>query len=256
MNRLNTELHRLYLTSDAEDGDSSGTPPRLVGRNARVRALVLGLARPADWSALSAVWQGVQADLELPAPGIAVSGTDGLQLWFSLLQPVTLEQAQTFLQGLRLRYLGHIAPARVEARPQADATAPGQLVHARPVPAALEGTDNWSAFVSSDLAAVFAEEPWLDLPPGPDAQAELLSRLASIAPANFELALARLGPTAATDTPLSPRPAAAGPSAPPGATSGDALHPRRFLLAVMNDPGVAMHLRIEAAKALLPHADT
>lgn len=251
MNRLNTELRRLYLTSDAEDADASAALPSLVSREGQVRALVLGLARPADWSALSTVWQGVQADLELPAPAIAVAGTDGLQLWFSLAQAVTVEQAQAFLQGLRLRYLGHIAPARVDARPRADTKAPGQVLHARPVPASLDGTDNWSAFVSSDLAAVFAEEPWLDLPPGPDAQAELLSRLASIAPADFELALARLGPTAATDTPvphLPPLPAA-------GAPALEAPHPRRFLLAVMNDPGVAMALRIEAAKALLPHFD-
>ena len=252
MNRLNTELHRLYLAIDTGDADTGATPPRLVGRNSRVRALVLGLARPADWSALSAVWQGVQADLELPAPAIAVAGADGLQLWFSLSQAVAVEQAQTFLQGLRLRYLGHIAPARVDAQPRTDATAPDHVLHARVVPASLEGTENWSAFVSSDLAAVFAEEPWLDLPPGPDAQAELLSRLASIAPADFELALARLGPTAPTDTllpPLKPLPAA-------GATHGDALHPRRFLMAVMNDPGVTLALRIEAAKALLPYADT
>ncbi|PZO16854.1 MAG: hypothetical protein DCF26_10850 [Burkholderiales bacterium] len=255
MNRLNTELRRLYLVSHAEGTDASVALSPLVSQEGQVRALVLGLARPADWSALSAVWQGVQADLELPAPAIAVAGADGLQLWFSLSQPVAVEQAQTFLQGLRLRYLGHIAPARIDAKPRASATAADQLLHARVVPASLEGTDNWSAFVSSDLAAVFAEEPWLDLPPGPDAQAELLSRLASIAPADFELALAQLGPIAPTDTPLPSLPAA-GPTAPQGAAPGDALHPRRFLMAVMNDPGVALALRIEAAKALLPYADT
>lgn len=185
MNRLNTELRRLYLPSHAEGTDASAALPALVSQEGQVRALVLGLARPSDWSALSAVWQGVQADLELPAPAIAVAGPDGLQLWFSLSQAVAVERAQAFLHALHLRYLGHIAPARVDARPRADASAPGQVLHAHRVPAALEGTDNWSAFVSSDLAAVFAEEPWLDLPPGPDAQAELLSRLASIAPADF-----------------------------------------------------------------------
>ena len=54
--------------------------------------MVLELTGPADWDVLSAVWRGVQADLELPAPAIAVSGTDGLQLWFSLEAPVPAAQ--------------------------------------------------------------------------------------------------------------------------------------------------------------------
>ena len=36
----------------------------------------------------------VQADLALPAPAIAVTGSDGVQLWFSLVQPVQPGQAQ------------------------------------------------------------------------------------------------------------------------------------------------------------------
>jgi hypothetical protein len=35
-------------------------------------------------------------------------------------------------------------------------------------------------------------------------------------------------------------------------TQAEKLQPRQFLLVVMNDPGVALHLRIDAAKALLP----
>ncbi len=47
--------------------------------------------------------------------------------------------------------------------------------------------------------------------------------------------------------------------APPGqqdrlAASTDGLDPRRFLLAVMNDPAAELRWRIEAAKALLPHS--
>jgi hypothetical protein len=36
-------------------------------------------------------------------------------------------------------------------------------------------------------------------------------------------------------------------------TAPEARDPKRFLLAVMNDPATDMPLRIEAAKALLPY---
>ena len=36
---------------------------------------------------------------------------------------------------------------------------------------------NVLGFVAPDLAALFADEPWLDLPPSSDAQADLLARL-------------------------------------------------------------------------------
>ena len=114
MNRLQSEWQRLYLAHSPESapltpstacatdspasaptpptpGDAmteaaAGNTPSLVTPGGRVRALVLELGRPADWDALLAVWQGVQADLALPAPTIAVSGTDAYQLWFSVAQ--------------------------------------------------------------------------------------------------------------------------------------------------------------------------
>jgi hypothetical protein len=208
MNRLQAELQRLYLPQAGPDG--------------RVRALLLELARPASWEALAKVWQGVQADLELPAPAIAVSGSDGLQLWFSLAEPVPTTEADAFLASLRRRYLGHIAPERL-------ATTAAALP---PIEAA---PGHWSAFVAPDLASLFADEPWLDLPPGADAQAELLSRLQSTASEDWKRAVARLQPATAT--------AAAG---------ADGLEPRSFLLQIMNDPAIELALRIEAAKALLP----
>jgi hypothetical protein len=55
MNTLQAELNRLYLEESS-----------LIAPDGRVRALVLDLARPADWNVLSAVWQGVQTDLPLP----------------------------------------------------------------------------------------------------------------------------------------------------------------------------------------------
>jgi hypothetical protein len=209
--------------------------------------MVLELARPADWAALSKVWQGVQADLELPAPAIAVSGTDGYQLWFSLSEPVPAPQAMTFLESLRVRYLSDIKTQRIALMPVADAASPLHAVHAMMVPALQANGSHWSAFVAPDLAPVFAEEPWLDIPPGPEGQSDLLSRLKSIPAADFQRALERLRPATVPGAALP----ASGSTERVGASPG----PKRFLLDVMNDETVALGLRIEAAKALLPYVD-
>lgn len=243
MNRLQAELQRLYLSPGAEP-----QAPGPAGPDDGVRAMVLELARPASWDSLARVWQGVQADLELPAPAIAVSGCDGYQLWFSLCEPVPAAQASSFLESLRRRYLGDVRPERLAMQ-----SGPGQ--HLGPLPPVEREPGHWSAFLAPDLAALFADEPWLDLPPGADAQAELLSRLQSTKADDFRRALERLGPA---DLPASsPTAAATGAAAGRADTRSqpvaDGLDPRRFLLAVMNDPAVALQLRMEAAKALLPY---
>ena len=257
MNRLQSEVHRLYLPPAPE---GPGTDPQAsagVGAAGRVRAMVLQLARPADWAALSRVWQGVQGDLALPAPAIAVSGHDAYQLWFSWLEPVAAAQALAFLESLRVRYLGDIQPARVSLMPRADAASPQHALQAEPVPALQPATGFWSAFVAPDLAALFADEPWLDMQPNLDGQAGLLSGLQSMQPDDFERALARLRPAAvpalrapAPAPEAAPAPAADRPDAR-WARQGEWLDPRHFLLEVMNDGAVALTLRIDAAKALL-----
>lgn len=246
MNRLQSELHRLYLLPDPHAG--AGREAQLIGPLGTVRALVMELAHPADWEVLSAVWRGVQTDLQMPAPAIAVSGSDGLQLWFSLAEPVDVPRAAAFLAQLRARYLADIAPARLRLLPSA--TDPSR--HAALVPAPQAASGNWSAFVAPDLAPVFAETPWLDIPPGPDGQADLLARLESIKPAAFEAAMVRLAPVAPAT------PAASAPAAPPSNTGVHTLaagaphvDPKRFLQQVLNDETVALALRIDAAKALL-----
>lgn len=217
MSRLESELQRLY-----------GLP-----RGER-RALVLELAAPADWDALARVWRGVQADLDLPAPAIAVSGSDGLQLWFSLQQPVDAGVATALLTQLQARYLPELPAARVRLRPAMD----GSGWPTGPVPAPQPDGERWSAFIAPDLAPVFADTPWLDLPPGADGQADLLARLQRITPAALEAALARLAPASAPAPGASPAPAAD-------------LDPRRFLQSVVNDATVPLALRIQAAQALL-----
>lgn len=248
MNRLQAELRRLYLPDPSTAPAPAPAPhiPWVIGADGQVRAMVLGLARPADWGGLATVWQGVQADLELPAPAIAVTGVDGYQLWFSLAVPVPAAQAFGFLDALRRRYLGQVKPQRLTLVPGEGGP---QDTQALPVPGLQEAGGQWSAFVAPDLASLFADEPWLDLEPSPDAQADLLSSLKSVKPAEFERALERLAPTAAADD---ERPGPAG-VAHGGVPGGPLSAPERFLLEVMNDPGVALPLRIEAAKALLPH---
>lgn len=223
MNRLQAQWQRLYLPPE---GAAAGT----------VRAVVLGLARPASWDDAAAVWQGAQTDLGLPAPGIAVSGTDACELWFSLAQPVDAADAQAFMDGLASRYLAHLPPHALRAR-----LAPGTAL-----PPAQVGAERWSAFVSPDLAPLFAEEPFLDHPPGADAQAELLSRLECAGAEVFAHALTQLAaaPAATPVTALAtPVHAPAGPA-----------DPRAFLTQVMQDASVPLALRIEAAKALLATA--
>ena len=261
MNRLPLELHRLYVPHAPGGADTDPDDASLVDAEGRVRAMVLALARPADWAALSKVWHGVQADLGLPAPAIAVAGPDGYQLWFSLAAPLPAAQAAAFLEALRRRYLGDIQPLRVASMPTLASLSAGPARHARLVPAQQTGSSLWSAFVAPDLAPVFADEPWLDSPPNLDGQANLLGRLVSIQAADLQTALERLGP--AVPPALAPAASAAAEQLGAGdrrvnqrsAPAGGWLDPKRFLLDILNDESVAMGLRIEAATALLPYFD-
>lgn len=218
MSRLAAELHRLY-------------PPAAAGST---HVLRLEVAAPADWAALGGVWRGVQADLSLPAPAIAVSGTDGLQLWFSLQQPLSTARAAEFLARLQARYLPEVAPAHV--RLHVDGQAPA-------VPAQDAASGNWSAFIAPDLAPVFADTPWLDIEPGADGQADLLARLMPTPAAAFDAAWQALQPVAA--------PAASPP--PPSPATGTDVDPRAFLQQVLNDPAAPLALRVDAARTLLQH---
>lgn len=228
MNALQTELRRLYAPHDRANAPD------------RVRAIVLEVTCPPGWSVLSRVWQEVQATLDLPAPAIAVSGTDGMQLWFSVAEPVPTETARAFLQGLCRRFAPELETRQLRLWPNGAA-------QAAPVPAPRGAEGNWSAFVAPDLAPVFADTPWLDVPPGDEGQASLLRGLQSMKPGDFDRACRALSPAApaAAMPPASP----ASPAAP-GTWEGDA---RRFLRQVMNDESAPLALRVEAARTLLQH---
>lgn len=240
MNPLQTELRRLYLFNDH---DAATDAPSLIASDERVRAMVLEIGRPADWVVLSALWQRVQTELELPAPAIAVSGIEGYQLWFSLAEPIPATEALAFLDALRLRYLHQIAPDRI-------CMMPNEAGHARLVPAVQPTTGQWSAFVSPDLAGIFADAPGLDVCPSPEAQAKILTRLECIEPALFQSVLSRISPNRGMQL--------GGANAQTVVAQESQLKPgadpKRFLLDVMNDQTVALSLRIEAAKALLPYS--
>lgn len=247
--RLHAEWLRLYAA------DATGMPA-LVDAQGRTRTLVLSLGRPADWATLSAVWQAVQTEGGLPAPGIAVSGTDSFQLWFSLAEAVTVGEAHAFLDALSKRCLGHIGAPRLNLLP-APPGAHGDALHVAAIPAQQGASEQWSAFVAPDLAPMFNDAPWLDLPPSPEGQAELLSGLRCAQPAEWQAAQDWVH--GASDANTAGRRATHRPSMPEpmhgcsAASASACLDPRTFLRQVMGDASVPLALRIEAAKALLPH---
>jgi hypothetical protein len=249
MSKLQSELHRLYLPKATTDPAESV----LIDQRGMVRAMVLELARPADWDTVSALWRGVQSDLELPAPAIAVTGSDGFQLWFSLAEAVPAEQARAFLEGLRLRYWAEIATQRIRTLPTAQAQAPERFQHADLVPALQPRSGYWSAFVTADLAPMFAETPWMDIRPGDDGQAGVLKRLLCISPETFAAAWTQLCPEASALLASTAKPIEGSVPLPASGAGAPAKNPspRQFLLQVMNDDSTPLALRIEAAKALI-----
>ena len=256
-NRLRYELDRLYLPRPQDRVEADMPSAALIDAEGRVRAMVMELTRPATWEVFSRVWQGVQVELGLPAPAIAVSGIDGLQLWFSLAEPIAVAQAHVFLEGLRRRYLPDIESSRVRLMPAASASTLQQDRHAALVPALQTGSGNWSAFLAPDLVPIFAESPWLDIAPNEEGQATLLRSIGVTTLPAFESACARLEPSRQPQILTIASVASAGkPIANERPTAGAAgAHPEQFLLLVMHDDTVAMALRIKAARALLQYAN-
>ena len=216
MDKLDAELRRLHL--------SPAEPPASGGQ-----ALCLGFRRAADWESVAALWHAAQAELDLPAPAMSIDG-EGYRLWFSLAERVADETARRFIDGLIRRYLAELPDARLHID-----------FAASPPPAELIPDERWAAFIDPGLGSMFAAEPWLDMAPNRNQQADLLAALRSIRPAELSHALDRM--LAQTS------PAAAPAALETLSLSGPFTHPRDFLLAVMNDPQAGSLARIEAAKA-------
>jgi len=239
MDELIAELQRLYLAGPTDAPAAAllsmlrgegGASIDLLGPDGTVRALVIELDSGL-WTQAAQLYEGVQSELELPAPAVSVSGGKTYGLWFSFAVAVPQSRAEAFAEVLRQRYLAEVPATRLTLHPRA----PLQLV-----PAHL-GEGRWSAFIDASLGSMFVDEPWLEMAPSLHKQAELLAEHASIKPDALERALGVL-PAASADTAAADRQAPAGHHEPVG-----------FLLAVMNDDSVETGLRIEAAKALLPY---
>lgn len=258
MSRLHSAFARLFLPDPTQAPPAAPTAADLLDALGRTRALVLELAAPADWDLLRTVWQGVQADLGLPAPAIAVSGAEGIQLWFSASAPVPVADARRWLEALCRRYLPEVKAHRLRLFPRGDAAAAGggvEVLHAAPVPAAQPDGERWSAFVAQDLVPLFTDTPWLDSEPGEDGQGALLERIGVMKPGWFEAGLGAdtaggdAGEGAASPT---PQPAlTVEERAAPTAGAGWRHEAALFLQRVMNDETAPLAVRVEAARVLL-----
>lgn len=247
------------MCDQCDDHCATSAQGSLLSSKDTSRALVIEVAQPGQWQDLSIVWKGVQEDLAWPAPAIAVSGSNGYQLWFSVSEPVAFGDARVVLDHFRRRYLSDVSPELVKMWPIASGTSADAVVHAEIVPRRRDVSGHWSAFVAPDLASVFSEEPWLDREPGSGAQADVLSRIQCIEIKAFRSAVQQA--TYAGVESGGNRPQCLGndasqqhvsPLAKQSSTQY-ALSPEAFLNSVMNDAAVELHLRIEAAKALMGH---
>ena len=249
MNLLHKQWQRLYLMpSSAEPCGHAAKAPTHIPVTAQVRTMVLSAKGPAAWKHLAPVWQGIQTDLCMPAPAVAVNGADSMQLWFSVAEPVDRHEAAAFLTHLRASYLGKQEPQGIWQWPSAHTDQQMTDSVLELVPALQTGTQFWSAYVAPDLASIFADEPWLDVPPNPQAQADILARMGSIAVADLRRCHPLvMPPTLAHDQHNNHvQPLPVGSDTPDGNSEA-----RQFLLDAMRNTNLSMALRIKAAKALL-----
>lgn len=225
MDKLSGELQRLHFLPEqrVEAGQS---------------ALGLAFRRAADWESAALLWRAVQDELDLPAPAVSVDG-QGYCLWFSLAEPVDDQQARRFLDGLQRRYLTDLPASRLEF---------GIAGNLPPCP--LAEPERWAAFIDPGMGSMFTTEPWLEMAPNRNQQADLLAAFTSMRTSDFVRALALLQPAG---QPVEDDGNTAESSASFLALQGPFANPKQFLLAVMNDPGASPQQSIEAAKALLPY---
>ncbi|MCE3261828.1 MAG: hypothetical protein K0R43_907 [Pseudoduganella sp.] len=187
MQKLNAELKRLYLTDDAQPGQT--------------RAITLSFRRLAKddetghWERLCAVANAVQADLGLPAPAVSISGEGAFGLWLSLAQPVPMVQAQGFAELLGAAYC-----------PESDAASEPLVLP----PSQHQASGKWAAFIHPGMGTSFAGDEGLEMQPPEAGQVALLEGLASITPEQFAQAFDQLRGATGSAPPPPPSPTPGG----------------------------------------------
>lgn len=193
MHKLILELLRLYLAPGVKPEQLA---PRIAGQavdaidlaadDGAVRAIVIPFrkmraAEDRHWTLLCEVANALQAELDLPAPAVSVSGSDGYGLWLSLADPVPAALAQEFVALLHATYFADVNMA------------PGDHATVVALPPCLNReTGKWSAFIHPGMGASFADESGLEMAPPLGGQVAFLEGLHSIDAAQFDAALTLL----------------------------------------------------------------
>lgn len=212
--RLRSELRRLNFVAGETADDA-------------VRALRIDFPRAADWPAVAALLDRLCGELDLPVPAVSVGGEGGYSLWLALAEAQPLAAATDFLAAVQ-PWLSELPAERYRLRAL-------QGADAMPEVPARQANGRWSAFIDPGMGSMFVDEPGLEIAPNMARQADMLAALRPIASADFRrIAGGRV------ELPATP---VAAPLAQ--------VDPRTFLMAVMNDPAVAIGDRIRAAQVLL-----
>lgn len=286
MNKLIAELQRLYFLHNqqwhSQKPGEGGSPfyaaegvvmPEIVAQgltgeasvainlvdsDGRARAMAISFEKATDWEQVAKLYQGVQEDWDLPAPAVSVSGREGYRIWFSLAESVPVKQARGFLNALRLKYLADIPHTHLKLHPNVSESASAEQDLLNLAPALHIETGKWAAFIDPTLGGMFIDEPWLEMAPNLDKQADLLAGFESVKAADFQRLLNILQPPGEPAAGLQGE-GASQPGIHAGRTrstlnvGSNFSDPKSFLLAVMNDPSASAGQRIKAAKALLPY---
>jgi hypothetical protein len=258
MNKLEAELQRLYFLPGQEwhslKSETDSPEIDLITTTGLVRCFVISVENGCAWSQVAALYEGVQDELDLPAPAISVSVEEGYQIWFSLAEPVALQLAQEFMGSLIRHYLTETKATKLKLRPGMA----NDLKSVPQVPAKQESSDRWSAYIDPTMGSMFVEETWLEMAPNLDKQAAMLAGLKSIGTEDFDQALKTLQTIREKISSPEPHPpvekAESAQRCPPTTLGigGGFSNPKSFLLAVMNDSVASAEQRMAAAVALLP----
>lgn len=267
MQRLFAQLQRLFLLPAAPAWTAESLQQAVACGDAGLtlsadaagstRTLVIGFSRARDWDSAAALLATLTDTLGLRRPALAIDGVCGYQLWLSLAAPIPVAEAQAWWQALKAQYLSELPDTALMFFPGEGSLA---AISAVPViPARIGAAERWSAFIDPNLGGLFRDEPWLEMPPGDEAQADLLAGCTAISAAEFAHSQAALQTaTAATAAKVAAAADAAALAAQREAEKplqqvAAYADPKDFLLALMNDGNARPEIRVEAAKALLPY---